>query len=102
MPPKMTPDKRAAAAETRRVMKSPQEALKKAALGLGASTEALILKRLIEMPSSCRKLYLRAMSGKSLRAAASAQCIECVGWQRDEVRECTDPACPLYRYRPFK
>lgn len=26
-------------------------------------------------------------------------CIECMGFQAIEVRDCTDPLCPLYPYR---
>jgi len=46
--------------------------------------------------------YDRAVSGKSLRAAANAQCLECVCWQRIEITNCTDLACPLYAYRPYR
>jgi hypothetical protein len=27
------------------------------------------------------------------------QCLECVGWSAMEVKECTDPHCPLYPFR---
>ena len=27
------------------------------------------------------------------------QCLECVGWLPLEVKECTDPHCPLYPFR---
>jgi hypothetical protein len=53
------------------------------------------------MPETCRRTYLRAMQGKSLSAAVKAFCMECVGWDRQEVARCTAPACPLYPYRPF-
>ena len=59
-------------------------------------------KRLAEMSSPCRMTYVRAMGGKSLKAAVKAFCMECVGWQREEVRLCTALACPLYPYRPFR
>jgi len=39
----------------------------------------------------------------SPRQAIKAFCYECVGfidaWK--EVRNCTDPKCPLFRYRPY-
>ena len=31
--------------------------------------------------------------------AIRAMCLECVCWQPEEVRECSDRLCPLYRYR---
>lgn len=27
------------------------------------------------------------------------QCVECMGWSAQEVKECTDPHCPLYPFR---
>lgn len=68
---------------------------------LSAYPEA-VQKRHNEMPPSCRSAYLKAMRGKSPAAAIKAQCLECVGWDRNEVRLCTCPACSLYPYRPFK
>jgi len=35
------------------------------------------------------------------REAIKAQCLEYVGWLREEARACTAPACPLYPYRSF-
>ena len=60
-----------------------------------------IARRLEGVPETMRRTYLRAVSGKSKPAAIKAFCAECVGWDRDEVRLCTAPACPLYPYRPF-
>lgn len=45
--------------------------------------------------------YLRAVDGNR-KAAITSQCLECVAWQREEVRLCTDTGCPLYRLRPYK
>lgn len=63
--------------------------------------EAKIQKRRSDMPVSYRGIYDRAMSGKSKAAAIHAFCLECMGWQREEVRLCTSPACPLFPYRPY-
>jgi len=49
-------------------------------------------------PSS-RKIYMRAMEGKSRKDAMTAFCTMCMGYNPNEVKECTDPACPLYPYR---
>ena len=59
-------------------------------------------RRLAKMPKTCRNTYLRAVGGRSPKAAIKAFCLECVGWQREEVARCTSPACPLYGYRPFQ
>jgi len=59
-----------------------------------------IEKRLAEMPNSYRRKYLRAMSGRSMKSAIKSFCLECVGYQREEVKLCTDLGCPLYPYRP--
>ena len=61
-----------------------------------------IEQRRAEMPRSYRATYDKAVKGKSLRAAINAFCMECVCWQIDEVRNCTDLACPLYAVRPYQ
>jgi hypothetical protein len=53
-----------------------------------------------DIPAKYEKLYNRAMSGKSRKAAIRAFCLECVGWSEYEVSVCTYPDCPLYPYRP--
>ena len=67
-----------------------------------AAQTAKIKNLLEQMPESCRRGYAKAMLGKSLSAAVKAHCLECVGWEREEVRRCTAPACPLFAYRPYK
>jgi len=57
-------------------------------------------KRLRQMPRNCRSTYEKAVKGKSLRAGANSFCFECMGYQREEVKICTDLGCPLYPYRP--
>jgi len=44
--------------------------------------------------------FRRAYTGKSLRAAVNAFCVECNGFDAAAIRECTAPACPLFLYRP--
>lgn len=67
-----------------------------------ANQQQEIEKRLAQIPVSSRNTYLRAMKGRSLKTAIKAQCLECVGWIREEVEKCTDLGCPLYPYRPFQ
>ena len=61
-----------------------------------------IAARAAEMPSTMVRSYLKAMTGKSKAAGVHAFCAMCVTWQRVEVAACSDPACPLYRYRPYQ
>lgn len=70
---------------------------------LKATQDPSVAKRAAQTPPKCRAAYLRAVQGKaSPRAATKAFCLECVGWQREEVAHCTAPACPLYAYRSFR
>jgi hypothetical protein len=61
-----------------------------------------IAEQLAYIPRAYRKTYARAVAGKSLRACINSQCLECVCWEREEVRLCTDLACPLYAVRPYQ
>ncbi len=58
-------------------------------------------RRLAQMPPSHRNSYRQAVSGEaSPREAIKAHCLECMGWNRAEVAQCTGRACPLWFYRP--
>jgi hypothetical protein len=87
--------------EGKRLSLNVSQLMQKARLDVDAAQEAAIARRLESMPETCRRTYLRAMQGCSMAAAVKAFCMECVGWNRDEVARCTAPACPLYPYRPF-
>ena len=68
----------------------------------GARARA-IAERLTRMPKSSQAGYLRATRGEaSPRAAIKSFCLECVCWDRGEVRRCTGGECPLWLYRPFR
>ena len=64
--------------------------------------EEQITQRREQMPKIHRSNYDKAIKGRSMKAATKAFCLECVQWQKEEVRLCTDLACPLYPYRPYK
>ena len=64
--------------------------------------EKQIAEHRAQMPRIYRATYDKAVSGKSLRAAANSFCAECCMWQREEVRLCTSLACPLWPYRPYR
>ena len=73
-----------------------------AKLDLGERAHRMVLLRLEQMPAGYRRTYIRAMRGKSFSAAVRANCAMCVGWQRAERTACSDPACPLFAYRPSR
>jgi len=58
--------------------------------------------RRAQMPRSYRTTYDKAVSGRSLRASINSFCLECVCWQIEEIRNCTDLVCPLYAVRPYQ
>jgi hypothetical protein len=53
------------------------------------------------MPERFRKRYDLAMSGRSRKAAMQSFCVECCGYEFQEVRRCTSSECPLFPYRPL-
>ncbi len=46
--------------------------------------------------------YDKALTGKSLKAAIKAHCLDCMCWERAEVRDCTVVSCSLWLYRPYR
>jgi hypothetical protein len=66
------------------------------------ATPPAVARRFEAMPVSHRGTYRRALGGKSLRAAITAQCSECVGYDREAVRTCPAVACPLWKVRPWQ
>lgn len=91
-------------ARRHRAAQDAQELLSEARLDVGPAAEGQIRDRLSEMPQSCRMTYLKAMRGKSTASAIKAFCQMCMGWAsfRTEIPNCTDLACPLYCYRPYR
>lgn len=60
------------------------------------------IERLEEAPESCRAVLRRAYGGKSKAAALKAFCLQCVGYVRKDVTECTALGCPLWMVRPYQ
>jgi len=50
---------------------------------------------------SYRRLYDKAMTGKSLRATVDSKCLDCSCWQQAEIKKCAVFTCPLFEYRPY-
>jgi len=80
-----------------------RSAIQEAIEGLEPPQRAAIRDRASQIPQRYTGGYLRAVSGKGRpKDAIKAFCLECVGWQRAEVTQCTALGCPLYTYRPFQ
>ena len=59
-------------------------------------------RRLNDAPESCKGVLIRAYRGRSPAAGIKAFCLQCVGYVRADVRDCTALGCPLFLYRPFQ
>lgn len=55
-----------------------------------------------EVPVSYRPTFERAFTTNSKSAGIKAFCLRCVGYLRNEVRECTARGCPLWTHRPYQ
>ena len=59
--------------------------------------------RLETCPESAKGHFVASWSGKcSPRRAVKAFCLECNGFDRAAVANCTGYACPLWHYWPFQ
>lgn len=68
-----------------------------------ATRETQVAKILANTPQASQNTLARAFSGTaSPRTAIKAQCLQCVGFDRDSVKNCTGWSCPLWAYRPFQ
>jgi hypothetical protein len=52
-----------------------------------------------DIPKKYRTLYNKAVSGRNQAAAIKFFCLECVGYDSEEVKKCTDFGCSLYPLR---
>jgi len=68
---------------------------------ISISRKMQIEQRREKIPRKYRRLYDRAVSGKSLRASINTQCLECCDWISSEVYLCSDLGCPLFAVRPY-
>ena len=82
--------------------KSRAKLLQETTCHLKGARVSAVEQRASQVPERALSTYLKAVRGRSLRAAADAFCMECVCWQRKEVRNCTSLACPLWPYRPYQ
>jgi hypothetical protein len=57
---------------------------------------------LAKIPTKLHNTFIKAWSGKSRTYAIRAMCYACIGYNKQEVENCTSLACPLYAYRSRK
>jgi hypothetical protein len=56
---------------------------------------------IMEVPDTYIVVYEKAIRGKSRSAGIKAFCLQCCGWEYNEVAACSDNECPLHPYRPY-
>lgn len=68
-----------------------------------AQSAAKRARRIATAPVSCRKVLIDSWSQKCApRRAIKAFCLECVGFERVAITECSSFACPLWNFRPYR
>lgn len=72
-------------------------------IDLFMKTQAKYVGIFRNVPKPYRKLWLDAFEGKlSGVRLQKLKCLDCSGWDRNEVRDCTVRTCPLWAKRPYK
>lgn len=65
--------------------------------------DEVVAKRVDEAGQLYRPLMLKAYKGDcSPRQGIKAQCLHCVGYDRQAVTHCTGYSCPLWTFRPYQ
>jgi len=54
------------------------------------------------IPERYKAKWRAAEKGKSRKAAIDLFCLMCMGFERESVRGCTAPDCPLFKFRPYQ
>jgi hypothetical protein len=65
--------------------------------------DEVVKKRVEEAGQLYRTIMLRAYNGDcSPREAIKAQCLICVGYERQSITDCTGYSCALWQFRPYQ
>ena len=65
--------------------------------------DEVVTKRIADAGQLYRITMEKAYSGDcSPRSAIKAQCLICVGYERDSITHCTGYSCPLFAFRPYQ
>jgi hypothetical protein len=60
-------------------------------------------RKVAQVPTKYRRIYLNVLNGHGgYRNKLVVNCMECVGWDKSGVEECTSMSCPWFRDRPYK
>jgi hypothetical protein len=57
---------------------------------------------LAEVPTSYRTIFKKAFTTNRKTLGIKAFCLRCVGYLREDVRNCTAKGCPLWTHRPYQ
>ena len=56
-----------------------------------------------QAPESCKTMLRRAFfADLSPRQAIKVFCLQCVGFSRSDIKNCSARACALHAYRPYQ
>ena len=93
-----------ARSQTIATRKRPDKLVLESTIDTSPAQRDTIIKRVSQMPEVCRLTYLAGRKGDSPSSAIKAFCQMCIGWENmvDNIQNCSDPACPLYPYRPYR
>ncbi len=68
-----------------------------------STRDEVVKKRIAEAGPLYRITMEKAYAGDcSPRQAIKAQCLICVGYERDSITHCTGFSCPLWAFRPYQ
>ena len=56
----------------------------------------------VHLPESYKKNYEKAVTTNSKTEAIKAKCLDCMAWDKKEVKTCPITYCPLYPHRPYQ
>lgn len=61
--------------------------------------DLIIPQNIQNLNASAKSAWIKSQTTNSRKNAIRAMCLMCVGGSVKEVRDCTMPTCPLFKYR---
>lgn len=59
--------------------------------------------RLKETPKSLQATYLKVLDGRAnTTVCIKMMCLQCMGYDKSEIKNCVSLACPLWHRRPYQ
>jgi hypothetical protein len=59
------------------------------------------IQKLKHIPKAFQNFFKKAWNGNR-PAAVHANCLECMGYSREEVHLCNTKTCPMWKLRPYR